>query len=159
MNPTRPFVFAVPVALFAFAARAQDADERVAVLDEYEHSVALADYLGSDDLRVSQLLGAAVRDAEGEEIGEIADLIVSRDNEVISAVIAVGGILGVGDRPVEVSYEELRISPRTQSFFLAMSAEQLAELPEYTPEETELESLLELRERAAGESDPERREP
>lgn len=158
MSSNRSFVIALPLAALATGANAQNAtDDQVAVLEEYDRSQAVTDYLGQDDLPVSELLGTAVSNEEGEEVGQIDDLIISRDNEVVSAVLSAGGFLGLGERRVLLPYEALRVSAETQSFFVEMSEEELAQLPEYRGEQRDLESLLELRERAQGESGPEQR--
>jgi sporulation protein YlmC with PRC-barrel domain len=61
----------------------------------------------SRDRQVSKLIGSEVRNAQGEALGEIKDLIVDINNErVYYAVLSFGGFLGVGNKlfayPVEV---------------------------------------------------------
>lgn len=51
------------------------------------------------DARVSQLIGKEVRNPQGEQLGEIQDLIVDVNNEVIHyAILSFGGFLGLGDK-------------------------------------------------------------
>lgn len=51
------------------------------------------------DARVSQLIGKDVRNPQGEKLGDIQDLIVDVNNEVIHyAILSFGGFLGVGDK-------------------------------------------------------------
>ena len=51
------------------------------------------------DARVSQLIGKEVRNPQGEKFGEINDLIIDVNNEVIHyAILSFGGVMGLGDK-------------------------------------------------------------
>ena len=51
------------------------------------------------DMRASNLIGSEVRNAQGENLGEIKDLIVDVNNDrVYYAVLSFGGVLGFGDK-------------------------------------------------------------
>jgi len=51
------------------------------------------------DMRASKLIGSDVRNAQGENLGEIKDLVVDVNNErVYYAVLSFGGFLGLGDK-------------------------------------------------------------
>ena len=56
-----------------------------------------------------EIIGARVRSADGSEIGEIEDLVLSADDRVVSAVVSVGGLLDVADKLVAVPYADLRL--------------------------------------------------
>ena len=66
--------------------------------------VAEADYLTSD-----KLVGAAVYDANDEEIGNVDTLILSAEGQVTQAVIDVGGFLGIGEKPVALDLADIDI--------------------------------------------------
>ena len=57
----------------------------------------------------SNLIGAKVVSASHERIGRIANLVVSDDGAVEAAVISIGGVFGVGDKDVAVTYKSLNI--------------------------------------------------
>ena len=57
----------------------------------------------------SNLIGARVLSASGGSIGRVANLVVNDDGVVESAVIAVGGLFGVGKKDVAVTYKSLAI--------------------------------------------------
>jgi sporulation protein YlmC with PRC-barrel domain len=59
-------------------------------------------------VRASNLVGATVEDHQGNNIGEIEDLLLERNN--IVAVVSVGGFLGLGEKRVAVPYDKLQIS-------------------------------------------------
>lgn len=51
------------------------------------------------DARVSQLIGKDVRNPQGEKLGEINDLIIDVNNELIHyAILSFGGVMGLGDK-------------------------------------------------------------
>jgi len=51
------------------------------------------------DMRASELIGSGVRNARGENLGEIKDLIVDVNNDRVHyVVLSFGGFLGFGDQ-------------------------------------------------------------
>lgn len=56
------------------------------------------------------LLGHAVIDAEGAELGRIVDLLVDNQGQVRAVVVDVGGFMGVGNRKVAVAWSALRFA-------------------------------------------------
>lgn len=66
--------------------------------------------------RVSDLEGKPVYGAEGENIGDIKDVLVNKDGTVTAVLIGVGGFLGIGEKDVAVSMTALEFGPgMTQS--------------------------------------------
>ncbi len=57
---------------------------------------------------LAKLIGTPVYNAQDEQIGKLADLIMDPRARVTSAIISVGGYLGGGDRLVSVPLEVLR---------------------------------------------------
>ena len=57
------------------------------------------------------LLGHAVVDAEGAQLGRIVDLLIDAKGQVRAAVVDVGGFMGVGNRKVAVAWSALRFAP------------------------------------------------
>ncbi|GIL38712.1 PRC-barrel domain-containing protein [Roseiterribacter gracilis] len=58
--------------------------------------------------RASKVIGATVKNDADETIGKIDDLIVGRSDQVLYAVVGVGGFLGVGEKNVVVPYRLFR---------------------------------------------------
>lgn len=58
------------------------------------------------------LLGHAVVDAGGAELGRIVDLLVDGQGLVRAVVVDVGGFMGVGNRKVAVAWSALRFAAR-----------------------------------------------
>lgn len=58
----------------------------------------------------SKLIGLNVYNDQNEKIGSIKDLMVDKSGKIESAVIGVGGFLGMGERDVAVKFSELKFS-------------------------------------------------
>ncbi len=58
----------------------------------------------------SKLIGLNVYNAQNEKIGSIKDLMVDKSGNISSAVIGVGGFLGMGERDVAVKFADLKWS-------------------------------------------------
>ncbi len=63
----------------------------------------------SNGYRASRLIGAEVRNDNKEGIGKIDDLLVSKNDRVLFAVISVGGFLGVDNKLVVVPYNSIQV--------------------------------------------------
>jgi sporulation protein YlmC with PRC-barrel domain len=62
--------------------------------------------------RASKIIDRAVKNAQGEELGEIDDLIMSRNGKIEKVTLSVGGFLEIGDRLVAVPFRSLQISEK-----------------------------------------------
>jgi hypothetical protein len=76
-------------------------------------------------------IGAAVRSADGAEVGEIRDLILSSDAKVVTAVVSVGGFIGIADKLVAVPYGDLRVWSDDESLAVALTSAELGSAPKY----------------------------
>ena len=61
--------------------------------------------------RATHLIGRAVANDRGQDIGKIDDLVVGRD-KVLFAIIGVGGFLGVGEHLIAIPYNNLPVTPQ-----------------------------------------------
>lgn len=75
-----------------------------------------------DMLRTTELNGATVYNDQGNAIGTIDDLLVGQDGKLQSAVISVGGFLGIGTHYVSVPFDELQVQQSRQSITAAHEA-------------------------------------
>ncbi|MCS0495446.1 PRC-barrel domain-containing protein [Ancylobacter mangrovi] len=84
-------------------------------------------WLGSD------LIGTDVVTSNDEDLGSISDLVVERDGTIVAAVIDVGGFLGIGAKPVAVSFDSLTPTPTDngQKIVVALTKEELNAAPEF----------------------------
>ncbi|PYE84753.1 PRC-barrel domain-containing protein [Pseudoroseicyclus aestuarii] len=93
----------------------------------------------ASELSVDELTGATVYGLDDENVGDIGDLVMSADNSSIDeAVIDVGGFLGIGEKPVAVSFDDLQIlTDEDRSdirVYIGATEDELKNLPRYEPE-------------------------
>lgn len=86
----------------------------------------------AEGFRASKLIGEDVENSAGEKIGKINDLLVSRNDRVMYAILSVGGFLGIGDRLVAVPFQALQMKPNDDDLILPNATkEELKRLPEF----------------------------
>jgi hypothetical protein len=62
------------------------------------------------EMRASKLIGTSVVNDANEDIGDINELVLTKDGNIAAVVIGVGGFLGLGEREVAVRFDSLRLS-------------------------------------------------
>jgi sporulation protein YlmC with PRC-barrel domain len=80
--------------------------------------------------RASKIVGAAVHNDAGDKIGTVDDLLVQPQDQVLFAVIAVGGFLGIGDKLVVVPYKSLQLA-KDKVTLPGATKEALKDLPKF----------------------------
>jgi sporulation protein YlmC with PRC-barrel domain len=86
------------------------------------------------EIRASKLIGARVNNDAGERIGEINEVVLTRDGKVAAVVIGVGGFLGIGEREVAVTLSSLRLTQDSSNNTIAAittTKEDLKAAPEW----------------------------
>jgi sporulation protein YlmC with PRC-barrel domain len=127
MEPKSKYV--VLAMLAAFAAGTAGAQHT----DEFTRSLSHADYLKGADIRASRLVGERIRNAEGDTLGEIEEIVIpSPDHDDMLVIVSVGGVLDVGDKLVALPYDDLRVSPDGNTFYIDRTETQLTEAPAFT---------------------------
>ncbi|MBR0671815.1 PRC-barrel domain-containing protein [Neoroseomonas soli] len=58
--------------------------------------------------RASSIIGANIYNEENRSVGEVHDLLVTQSGGAITAVLSVGGFLGIGERYVTVPLSDLQ---------------------------------------------------
>ena len=77
--------------------------------------------VGSDSL-----VGSAVRDAEGRDVGKVSRLMIDpSDGRITSMIIATGGTLGVGSNMISVPWSSVKIGQERGK--LVVTASQMLE--------------------------------
>jgi sporulation protein YlmC with PRC-barrel domain len=94
-------------------------------------TVAEADLIATG-WRVSKLLRSEVRNDKGEKIGSVDDIVVSADGTLSTAILDVGGFLGLGGHKVAIPVKQLVLSSKPTKIVLpGASKDQLKKLPEF----------------------------
>lgn len=87
------------------------------------------------DLTAEMLTGAAAYDANDEWIGEVSELLLTDDGKVKSAVVDVGGFLGLGEKPVELDLSQIDILRAEDGsglrVYISKTEEELKAMPDY----------------------------
>ena len=86
------------------------------------------------DIRAEDFVGTTVYGANDENVGEVGDVVLSDDGQVEAVIIDVGGFLGIGEKEVAVSMENLAfLSDEDGSMYLytQFTEEQLDAQPAY----------------------------
>ncbi len=81
--------------------------------------------------RASDLLGKAVSNTKGDDLGRIQDLIVDQTGTIAFVIIGSGGVMGVGDRLSPVPWATLQagLKPSKDRIIANLDKETLANAP------------------------------
>ena len=89
----------------------------------------------ADSFLASTLIGTNVQSVDGDNIGEVDDLVLGSNGSVEGVVIGVGGFLGLGEKDVAVQFDAITVAqdPETReiSFVLNSTEEELEAAPEF----------------------------
>lgn len=159
----------------AFAETAMKTDEAAAngsasafMTQQEEGQVRASDFLG---MRVYAAANSGdMTDAEGagedwEDIGEINDVVMSRDGQIEAVLVDIGGFLGMGERQVAVNLDQVQFvsdssTDDAEDFFLVLNADPatLENAPEFGAEqnasmESDSEAMTEETDTAAADTE------
>lgn len=85
-----------------------------------------------DQGELHALIGQDVRNASGDDIGEVNDVVMVDGRPML--VVGVGGFLGIGEKEVTVPYDEATMS--SDGLQVPMTKDQLKTQPEYNADAT-----------------------
>jgi sporulation protein YlmC with PRC-barrel domain len=125
--------YAAALILAASTAGAQ-IPNRTERADEFSRSVSYPDYLKGKDVRATELVGERVHNAAGETLGEIKELVIPANRDRMLVILSVGGLGDIRDKLVALPYDDLRVSPDGDHFYIDRTEEQLKVAPEFSYE-------------------------
>jgi sporulation protein YlmC with PRC-barrel domain len=100
--------------------------------DGFSQSLPYPDYLKGRDVRASELVGERLRNADGESLGEIEELVIpTRGRDDMLVILSVGGVLDLGDKLVALPYHDLRVSADGGTLYIDRTEEQLEAAPAF----------------------------
>ncbi len=87
----------------------------------------------ADDWVASRLIGSTIYGVNDESLGDINDVVATKDGQVKAIVIGVGGFLGIGEKSVAVAPSALeRVADgNSWKYRLATTKEELTAAPEF----------------------------
>lgn len=84
----------------------------------------------SHPLRASEVVGYTVKNAEGQELGEIEDLVIDPEHGRIAyAVLSFGGFLGMGDKLFAIPWDAVKPLPAQETVMFDVTKEKLENAP------------------------------
>lgn len=85
----------------------------------------------ANQILADSLIGKDVVNSSGESIGEVSDILLEQDGQVVGVVIASGGVLGVGGNKIGVPWQKISYTAESDEVMLDMTKEQLAQAPKF----------------------------
>lgn len=85
-----------------------------------------------NEMYASKLLGASVKNTQGESLGKIDELVIDpQDARIKAAIVSVGGLLGIGAKSVAVPWNKVTLgSDRDRdTVVIAMGKEEFEQAP------------------------------
>lgn len=81
-------------------------------------------------LSASSLIGDDIKNPQGESLGDLKELMIDLGTGTIGyAVVAFGGILGMGEKLFAVPWQSLRVDQENKCLILNVSKEKLKDAP------------------------------
>lgn len=97
------------------------------ILEPCPQAMAFSPNQGS--YKASELVGKSVKNLQGEDIGQIEELVIGSNGEVGYAVLSFGGFLGMGDKLFAVPWASLAHQPDRGYLTLDIQPKKLEKAP------------------------------
>ena len=88
----------------------------------------------ADGWRTSELKGETIVNDKNQDIGEVDDFVITRDDHAVYSVIQVGGFLGLGGHLVAVPFDSLKVEDAGGKLKIVLpgaTKQALEDLPEF----------------------------
>jgi sporulation protein YlmC with PRC-barrel domain len=90
------------------------------------------------EMYASSLIGASVKNSQGESVGKIDELVIDpQEARIKAAVVSVGGLLGIGAKSVAVPWNKVMMGSGSDrdTIVVAMGKEELEQAPNWQKSE------------------------
>jgi sporulation protein YlmC with PRC-barrel domain len=81
--------------------------------------------------RVSTILGKKVISQEGEDLGNVEDIVLNKSGCLDYIVLVPEGLLGTGDRLIPVPWKAVKTSSQADTIIICMNKSQLEQAPNF----------------------------
>jgi sporulation protein YlmC with PRC-barrel domain len=79
--------------------------------------------------RASKIIGASVYNDQNQQVGTVSDLYLSKQNQIVMAVLSVGSFLGIGGKLVSVPFDKLQMDDKEKLTLPGGSKDSLSKMP------------------------------
>ncbi len=96
----------------------------------------------------SKVIGTNVKDATGQKIGEVEDVVLDKQsNSILFAVVGFGGLLGIAEKYHPLPWSSLAYDDEEKAYVVDYTKEQLQSAPAGSIEELTQQDGLSARDR------------
>jgi len=100
-------------------------------------------------IRASRVIGTDIKDAQGEVIGKVEDLILDKtENAIMFAVVGFGGFLGMGEKFHPLPWSSLDFDEELNAYVAPFTKQQLEAAPADTIKELTKDDGIFMRDRS-----------
>jgi sporulation protein YlmC with PRC-barrel domain len=137
----KTLIGAAVAALLAFPAFAQDPapsrmkTEPPAPQEQRTNVETKGDAMTTGQISASALLDETVMNEANESIGDVNDVLLDTDGKIASVIVGVGGFLGMGEKDVALSFDNLKFAKDNDNDLVVttnVTKETLQATPAYT---------------------------
>lgn len=86
-------------------------------------------------LRVNEVMGKAVKNTRGEELGTVEDLAVGAKQRISYVILSHGGLLGIGDRLIPLPWSAVQLDQKANVVIVKTDKKQLEKAPNFARNE------------------------
>ena len=128
-------------ALLAFPAVAQDPapsrmkNESPAPQEQRTNVESKGDAMTAGQISASELLDETMMNEANESVGDVNDVLIDSNGKIASVIVGVGGFLGMGEKDVALSFENLKFAKDNDNDLVVttnVTRETLQATPAYT---------------------------
>jgi len=116
--------------------QAQTPDDKLTTMPKSGQASFLSQQQASQML-ASDLMRQSIIGANNERIGQVDDLVISKDGKIEAVLVGVGGFLGIGQKTVAIPFEVVERVPETNQLSTRFSRQDLEQAPEFVSIERE----------------------
>lgn len=95
---------------------------------------------GSSDINANKIIGMRVYNPNGDEVAKVKDVLIDPNGSIKGVVLNVGGVLGVGAKPVGLQWKEVDVEPSNDVVKVNYTKEQLEAAPRFETPDTAAQS-------------------
>ena len=117
----------------ATASDALEKEAPPAAASVVQDSAQFGTTVSPDAVSISTYYNEDVYDTQDNKIGDVNDILFDKDGRISTAIIGVGGFLGVGEKDVAVPFNSLKVAEKAGDRYLVINAtkEALEKAPGY----------------------------